>query len=258
MDADVGPKDSPAFPVCDADAVTWITVAQMRDVDRVAIELGVTLPRMMENAGAHLAQLALTLLAGETRGRQVTVLVGHGGNGGGGLVAARRLIGWGANLEVRLSDPPAALAPVTREQLDILVAMGAPFAVGADRLTAPDLFLDAVLGYSQHGSPRGGAAALIAAAAGARVISLDVPSGLALEDGSVADSAIRAEATLTLALPKAALRDEVARAVVGELYLADIAIPPAVFERLAIEYRSPFSRGPVVRLVEAPGGNVKQ
>jgi len=37
------------------------------------------------------------------------------------------------------------------------------------------------------------------------VLSLDVPSGLALEDGTIAEPAVWAEATLTLALPKAAL-----------------------------------------------------
>ena len=225
-----------------------VTVAQMREVDRVAIDLGVTLPRMMENAGGHLALLALKLLGGDARGHRVTVLAGSGGNGGGGLVAARRMLGWGADVEVRLSDSPASLAPIPREQFDILVAMGASCQVGSDRLTVPELFLDAMLGYSQRGSPRGGAAELIAAAAGARVLSLDVPSGLELESGSIAGSAIGAEATLTLALPKAALRDDDARAFVGALYLGDIGIPPAVFERLGIEYRPPFARGPLVRL----------
>ena len=54
---------------------------------------------------------------------------------------------------------------------------------------------------------------------------------------------------MTLALPKAALRADGARPLVGRLYLADIAIPPAVLERVAIRCRSPFSRGPVVRIV---------
>jgi NAD(P)H-hydrate epimerase len=51
---------------------------------------------MMENAGANLAWLASGMLGGEVSGRRITVLAGPGGNGGGGLVAARRLIGWGA------------------------------------------------------------------------------------------------------------------------------------------------------------------
>jgi NAD(P)H-hydrate epimerase len=250
MDANGAPKDSSAFPTCRADSMPWITVAQMRDVDRVAIELGLTLPRMMENAGASLARLALTLLGGDARGRRVAVLAGRGGNGGGGLVAARRLIGWGAHVEIRLSGEPDTLAPVPREQLEILRAVGAPIEVGAQRLAPPDLFLDAILGYGQHGDPRAGAAELIVAAGGARVLALDVPSGLALEDGAINTPAIHAHATLTLALPKSALRHETARPLVGELYLADIAILPSVYGRVGIPYRSPFGRGPLVRLVE--------
>lgn len=109
----------------------WITVAQMREVDRITIGMGVTLERMMENAGAHLARVALMLLGGQPQGRKVTVLAGRGGNGGGGLVAARRLIGWGAEVDVRLNDPADALTRVPRQQLEILRAIGARISVGA-------------------------------------------------------------------------------------------------------------------------------
>jgi NAD(P)H-hydrate epimerase len=249
MDACSERKDSRRLPTCRADAVPWLTVEQMRDVDRVAIDIGLDLARMMENAGGHLAAAALAMLGGDARGRRVTVLCGRGGNGGGGLVAARRLIGWGAEVEVRLSDPPDRLAPVPREQLEILRATGAPITVGATGLAAADLFVDALLGYSQRGAPHGGAAELIAATAGGRMLALDVPSGLLLEDGSIADPAVRAEVTLTLAVPKTALRGEHSQRLVGELHLADIGIPPSVFRRLAIPFRSPFSQGPVVRIL---------
>jgi NAD(P)H-hydrate epimerase len=66
--------------------------------------------------------------------------------------------------------------------------------------------------------------------------------------GLIGKPAVHAEATLTLALPKAALRLEVARPLVGELYLADISIPATVYESLGVLYRSPFSRGPIVKL----------
>jgi NAD(P)H-hydrate epimerase len=81
------------------------------------------------------------------------------------------------------------------------------------------------------------------------VLALDGPTGVELERGTVGEPAVHAEATLTLALPKAALRFEVARPLVGELYLADISIPAVVYERLDIPYRTPFSRGPIVHLV---------
>jgi NAD(P)H-hydrate epimerase len=221
----------------------------MRDVDRVAMELGLTLTRMMENAGANLAWLASVMLGGEVSGRRITVLAGPGGNGGGGLVAARRLIGWGADVAVRLASDPADLAPVPLEQLRLLEQMNAPIGVGAGGLSVTELFIDAILGYSQQGNPRGDSAALVAATADSTVLSLDVPTGLELERGIVGEPAVRAAATLTLALPKEPLRAEAARPLVGELYLADISIPATVYDRLGIGYRSPFSGSPIVRLV---------
>jgi NAD(P)H-hydrate epimerase len=232
-----------------AGSVSWISVAQMRDVDRVAMALGLTLTRMMENAGANLAWLASVMLGGEVSGRRITVLAGPGGNGGGGLVAARRLIGWGADVDVRLASDPADLAEVSLEQLRLLEQMDAPIGVGANGLGVTELFIDAILGYSQQGDPRGDVAALVAATADSTVLSLDVPTGVELERGIVREPAVRAAATLTLALPKEALRAPAARPLVGELYLADISIPAVVYDRLGIAYRSPFSGSPIVQLV---------
>jgi NAD(P)H-hydrate epimerase len=234
-------------PTCSAESLPWISVAQMREVDRAAIAIGLSLRRMMENAGAGLAWLACALLGGDVAGRRITVLAGPGGNGGGGLVAARRLIGWGAEVAVRLAAGPDEFTLVPREQLLLLERMNASVAEGAGGVS-PELFIDAILGYGQQGDPRGVAAELIAATDGARVLSLDVPSGLELQRGRVGAPAVHAEATLTLALPKAALRLEAAVSLVGELYLADISIPAAVYADLEIPYRSPFSRGPIVRL----------
>ncbi|MBA2566721.1 MAG: hypothetical protein H0V08_02860 [Thermoleophilaceae bacterium] len=50
------------FPAVGVEEVPWITVEQMREVDRVAIAIGLDLTRMMENAGASLSFLARALL----------------------------------------------------------------------------------------------------------------------------------------------------------------------------------------------------
>jgi NAD(P)H-hydrate epimerase len=80
------------------------------------------------------------------------------------------------------------------------------------------------------------------------VLALDVPSGLELASGAVRDPHVRALATLTLALPKEGLRTPTAREAVGELALADISVPVAVYERLGLRFPSPFTDGPVVRI----------
>jgi hypothetical protein len=75
------------FPSVAAGSIPWLTVTQMREVDRLMIEeFAISLEQMMENAGRNLALLARHLLGGDARGRRVLVLAGTGGNGGGGLV----------------------------------------------------------------------------------------------------------------------------------------------------------------------------
>lgn len=172
---------STTFPVVDAGALSWLTVDQMREVDRVAVHMGLDLPRMMENAGANLAAFARELLGGDVTGRRVAVLAGPGGNGGGGLVAARRLLAAGAHVETRLAQPPDAMAPVPREQHDILERIGAPLHVGPAALQEPELTIDALLGYGQRGNSCGLVAELLDHTRRWRVISLDVPTGLELD-----------------------------------------------------------------------------
>ena len=84
---------------------------------------------------------------------------------------------------------------------------------------------------------------------GRRVLALDAPSGLELASGSLHEPHVGAEATLTLALPKQGLRDGAGREAAGQLLLADISVPAAVYARLGLEFDSPFARGPIVRLV---------
>ena len=239
------------IPVIASSAVPWLSTAEMRAVDDVMVgELGIELKQMMENAGRNLAVLARLLLGGSAAGRAVTVLAGPGGNGGGGLVAARHLLGAGASVHIRLSASRERLAPVTADQLGILIALRADFAAGGDSpLPDTDIVVDALLGYAQSGPPRGDAARLIEACSGRRVLALDVPSGLELSSGLLHAPHVRAEATMTLAAPKTGLRGAAAAAV-GDLYLADISVPAAAFERIGREYATPFAGSPLVRIAE--------
>jgi NAD(P)H-hydrate epimerase len=233
----------------EAAAVPWLTVEQMREVDRIMVEeLGISLVRMMENAGRNLAELARHLLGGDACGRSIAVLAGPGGNGGGGLVAARHLSTAGARVQVALSAPAAQFAPVPAEQLAIARRLAIPVHAGIESLGEPELVVDGLLGYSQCGEPRGPAAELIRWGSGRRVLALDVPSGLELATGSLRTPYVSAEATLTLAAPKMALKAPGAEAAVGRLYLADISVPALVYERLGVSWQTPFASGPIVEL----------
>ncbi len=230
-----------------------LTTAQMVEVDRAMIEdSGIMLIQMMENAGRGLAHLARErFLDGDPRERSVAVLAGTGGNGGGALVCARRLRNWGARVEVYLTRPEA-MTPVPAHQLEILRRMGVPIGdPGALDLAADvELIVDGVIGYSLKGPPRGAAATLIRWASGqpAPVLALDAPSGLDTTSGQAFEPSIRAAATMTLALPKAGLDSPAARDRTGELYLADISVPPELYASLALEVPPLFARGDVLRL----------
>lgn len=243
-------SDEDVLPLVAADKLPWLSVEQMREVDRVMVEeLGISLVRMMENAGRNLAQLARHLIGGDVRGRSVLVLAGPGGNGGGGLVAARHLAGAGAHVAVALAARPERFAPVPAEQLVIARRLRIPIFDGvADGLGEPGLVVDALLGYSQRGDPYGETAELIRWSAGRRVLALDAPSGLELTTGRLRMPHVIAEATMTLAAPKRALIEAAATEAVGRLYLADISVPELVYERLHLSYETPFVHGPVVAI----------
>jgi NAD(P)H-hydrate epimerase len=237
------------LPTVEADDIPWLSVEQMREVDRIAVdEAGMLLEQMMENAGRSLSTVARLLVGGSAAGKRVVVLAGPGGNGGGGLVAARHLAASGAAVSVVLDRRSSELAPVLGRQHTLARAAGIPVAYAEPPTRAPELMLDALLGYGQAGAPRAETARLIESTRGRRVLALDAPSGLELATGTLHEPHVRAEATLTLALPKHGLRDAPSREAVGKLLLADISVPAAVYARLGLEFASPFSRGPIVRL----------
>jgi NAD(P)H-hydrate epimerase len=237
-----GTGEPTGVPTVVASSIPTVTAMQMREVDRLAVEeYGLALIQMMENAGIHLAELVIRRF----RPSSVGVLCGIGGNGGGGLVAARHLANRGKRVHVSLAEDPSRLGDVPRHQLSILQRMGVSVRPEPARA---DLVLDALLGYSLRAAPRGGAAALIrwANGQGTTVCSLDVPSGVDATRGHMRDPSIRAAATLTLALPKTGLAN--APHAVGELYLADISIPPVLYARLGMQVPAIFGQGPILRL----------
>jgi len=225
----------------------------MVEVDRAMMEdYRIELMQMMENAGRNLAHLARArFLNGNPRGKSVQVLAGSGGNGGGALVCARRLHNWGAKVHVATTKSAVDFQGVPAHQLDILQRMGVKISVGAPTFPAepPALIIDGIIGYSLRGNPRGIAAEMIrrANAAAAPVLALDVPSGIAT-DGAVQAPVIRAAATMTLALPKIAFRRTEVLTLAGELFLADISVPPELYVAQGISVGPIFAKNEIVQL----------
>lgn len=231
------------IPTVEADSLAWITTADMIEVDRVMIEeLHIELIQMMENAGRNLAQLALALW----QPKRVAVYAGPGGNGGGGLVAARHLAVAGCEVEVVIVADRAKFTPVPLHQLDIIERIGLPVV---DQPSAtPDCVLDAMLGYSLRGAPRGLIAEAIGHLPDAPVLALDVPTGIDSTTGTAPGIFVTADATLTLAMPKRGLRYNPA---LGDLYLGNISVPSSVYDGIGYRSTPPFDRGPILRITDS-------
>lgn len=217
-------------------------------MDRIAVEefdLGIL--QMMENAGRNLAESVLDMLDG-AKGK-VTILAGSGGNGGGGLCCARHLHNRGFKVWIVLDREAATLTGAAGNQLQILQAAGlqpTDSSQAGEVLYRSQIVVDALIGYGLEGAPWGKTAQLIGMCNqhAERVLSLDVPSGLNATTGEVSGMVVHPERTLTLALPKTGLHN-----VLGDLYLADIGIPPEVFHRLGLSFEPLFKESYWVRLV---------
>lgn len=210
-----------------------VTKEEMAALDRQMIEAyGITLVVMMENAGSAFAEYVREQYAAVKR---IAVVVGSGNNGGGGMAAARHLYNMGFEVSVVTAAPQEKMKEAPRMQAGILERIGVSIkesrAVGDAALEAAfqeaDLLVDALLGYNVQGDVRGEALRLVNTInkSGAPVVSLDVPSGLDPDSGAPHGVAVKADTTVTLALPKAGLVKPEAREYVGALFVADISVP---------------------------------
>jgi NAD(P)H-hydrate epimerase len=231
-----------------------ISGTAMGDVDRIMMEeLGVDTLQLMELAGFGVADAIRRHAGIDLRRRpRIVALAGTGGNGGDAMVAVRLLAAWGADASVILVKPRDGYTGVAAHQLAILDRMSIPASEPADIATLPpaDLVIDGLLGFSLRGAPRGDAARLIRLANdhAAAVVAIDLPSGLDATTGQAGDPCIRAAMTVTLALPKTGLVTA-PESLTGPVWVADIGVPPWVYERLGVLVPPHlFATGPVVRL----------
>lgn len=228
-----------------------LTTAQMVEVDRLMIEeWHISLIQMMENAGRSLAEMARRFLGGSVTGKRVVILSGTGNNGGGGMVAARHLHNWGAHVELAIIGSERKLKDIPAQQMKITQKMG--LVTPHPDLEAADLIIDAMIGYGLSGAPRPPVAdwVILANASHTPILALDNPTGLNVTTGIPSTSCIQAAVTLTLALPKVGLVKPEAQPFVGELYLADISVPPELYASpsLGLQVPSPFSTDSIVKL----------
>jgi len=213
--------------------VRLLTAAEQRELDRLAsAECALPTRVLMESAGGAVARAVLALEA-----RAVAVYCGPGNNGGDGYVAARFLREAGRAVTVFGTVPVERLKGDARAAAEAFVASGGSVLPVAE---APpcDVAVDAVFGSGLSRPPAGDEARAIEALnaareRGARVVAVDLPSGIDSDTGAVHPCHLsHADETVTFHLPKRGLVLHPGAASAGKLVVAHIGIPRTLEARL--------------------------
>jgi hydroxyethylthiazole kinase-like uncharacterized protein yjeF len=236
----------PASPQAE---VEHVAAAQVQEVRRWLDARGVGALTRAEQAGRALAHAVRRLRGGDLADLAVTVLAGPSSNGAGGLAGARLLHAAGARVEVITVGAPrypeqthvlreagVTVAPVDPAHLDDArspgeVVIDAMLGVGAEP-PLRDLPEQAATWLRRHDVP---------------VVALDLPSGL-LADTGLKGPCVTADVTVALGAPTHGLLQRISHAYVGDLYLADLGIPPEAWRAAGVASPPTFPRGPLVRL----------
>lgn len=222
-----------------------LTAAEMREVDRRTIEMGIPGIVLMENAGHRVVEFLCERFA-PLSAHRVLVLCGKGNNGGDGMVVARQLHTRlrPQTLRVVLLADPEELRGDAAINYRMLVACGCP-VFREIRPAARDatLVLDALLGTGISGPAAGamldGIREINHGFSFAKVVAIDIPSGMPSDSGEPVGEFVRADATVTFTAPKVAhvLPPNCDR--VGELTVCAIGSPPTLYDHVLLSLVTP-------------------
>lgn len=184
---------------------------------------------------------------GISKEKQIVIVCGTGNKGGNGLAATRHLYNNGyRNIKVVLVATDIKEAP--QQHLTLLKHMDIPITLGEDgvqKITKAEVCIDALIGYNLNGAPRGLSKLFVDAmnASSAGVFSFDIPTGLDATTGECYESCIRADYTLTLALPKKGFLSPEGKEKSGDIYVADLGIPAYLYNEIEEGSRPQFEMG---------------
>ena len=230
-----------------------VTASQMTAIERASDRSGVSLDTLMENAGLAVAQAARRELGGAA-GARVVILVGPGNNGADGLVVARHLRRWGADVVCCLLTP----RPEHDPKLDLALQYGVEIVAspGADTLERllrrSRMVIDAVLGTGRSRPLTGPVQeAMLLLQRHPRsfrhsresgnqderplLLALDLPTGLNPDTGEVDPACPHFDVTLALGYPKLGLLRFPGAERTGRLRVLDIGVPPGLPEERAVD-----------------------
>lgn len=223
--------------------------AEMNQIDRLAQE-DYQIPGaiLMERAA-----LAVRQVIQERFGlvkKKIYIYCGKGNNGGDGLALARLLLETAAEVTVALAFERSQFRGLAQENLSLAEKFGLRIVdwqtVSPAELQQVDLIVDALLGTGATGAPIGAVAVAIGMIndSGKPVISIDIPSGVNVDNGAISGVVVKANITVTFGLPKPGLLVYPGAEVCGELVIDSIGFPRMLLESAALKVN--WLKGPEV------------
>lgn len=209
-----------------------LTARQVREADAYTIKHEpVTSIDLMERAAARCVQWLLKNVDAAT---PVYVYCGKGNNGGDGLAVARMLAEKSYAVHVFIiehSEKSTEDFAINYDRLKQVTGAEVHHVRSAGEMGAPvagALVIDAIFGSGLNKPVEGLAAEVIGKLnrCGARIIAIDIPSGLFAEDNSSADkeNIIKASHTLTFQVPKLSFMFPGNSPFIGEFTVLDIGL----------------------------------
>jgi len=213
-----------------------LTAAQMREVDRRTIEAGIPGIVLMENAGDRVVEFLERRFA-PLAAHRIAILCGKGNNGGDGMVVARQLFTRirPAALHVVLFGAAGDLKGDAAAQFRMLQVCGCPVLreIPGEAMNAT-LVVDALLGTGVSGAATGqmleGIRAINSRFPLAKVVAVDIPSGMPSDSAESQGETARADCTVTFTAPKVGQVLAPNCDHVGELVVCPIGSPPEWYE----------------------------
>ena len=210
-------------------------------VERRSIESQkITITALMEAAGLKIAEAVRELTNG-LDSPNVALVCGKGNNGGDALVAARHLTATGISNKVFLISKKEAMKGDALANLEILLKTQpetVEFVTKPEEMALDsfDIVVDAILGTGSSGALREPAKSVVKQFANlsAKVLAVDMPTGVSSDNGSVGEDYVKADATITMGLPKMGQRFSPGRELCGEVRVAHIGFPASAMEDDAI------------------------
>lgn len=219
-----------------------ISAQTMREVDVLTIKkAGISSRELMRRAGIGVAKEILSYLGKFIHKRHVkrfVILAGKGNNGGDAYVVADYLAEH-AKIPVVIysicsEEELSAEAVYYADRLFREVKIVFEDLITFDNFCAGDIIIDGLLGTGFCGEIKSPYKDWIETvnSSGCPVISIDVPSGVDGTTGDVIDTAIIADLTVTIGLPKIGLFIKDGPRHVGLLSVVDIGIPEELIAKI--------------------------